>query len=701
MRGYNYSPIIKHRGFDPSPVAGKIPLFADSINNPKSIYTKNYEEFWLEQVDRCKNGYHTGGVFIPGRYYYYLNFVPIRGLIKGRQYPWYVDIDQEFFTLVDFVKERKKPGVIIPKARRKGLSEKGKSILSHGVRFVENYRGAITAGLETYVNGLRNKFEDVENNIVSDLTLNQLKNNDKAIQFGYEIKNDLGSYIEDGYGGMISFETMYDDPLKLEGEYFHDVICEESGRYKLLGRVIESIKPALQFGSQMLGTFFIYGTGGNILSTSKDFKEYWDEAENLGFERMWVPGNRLYYPFLGNPVSTEPFKDEITGIEVDPIKNLRQYEPYQIIGCEDTVAAKEHILNTRIAYAKLKNKKKLKEHNQNLPLEIDEAFSSGGSNNFDDELVYEQLFNLQGDPNAYKEVILEWVTRKADDGSIERTGNVVARPATKNDPEWKIIKVYQEPVKDLIDLDVAGIDSYNQDQTQTTSSLGAMVVLRQGNRVNLQDRGIHDAEYPVCLYYRRPPRKEQFYEICLMISTWYKLLRNTMCSAEQDFVIDYYKKNNGIKYLSPRPKSFDTKGSKQMHQYGAKMTSSSKPIILGIVQSWILDYVQYCQYVEMLKDFLAYDEEYIGTDWDSTDALALAKMRVEDMRTRPRRRQDDSEDQDRIEWFQDSEGNILIKESSLPTGKKPKDIPENKEFRDNWVSMNHVDRKEKDDDVDF
>lgn len=697
--------LLKNKGFDPSPVAGKIPLHADSINNPRCIGTEAYEDFWLTQIDRCQHGYETAGLWIPGRYYYYLNFVPITGLIGGRQYPWFVDTDYHFFRQVEDIKQNKKPGIIVPKARRKGLSEKGKTILSHGIRFTENYRGAITAGLETYVTGLRNKFEDVENNIVAEFALNVLTNNEKQYRVGYEERNDIGQYVERGYGGYISFETMYDDPLKLEGEYFHDVICEESGRYKLLGQVIESIKPALEFGSQMLGTFYIYGTGGNILSTSKDFKEMWDEAETLGFEKLWVPGTKLYYPFFGNPHSTEPFEDAILKRTVDPIKNLRKYEPYQIIGVEDTAAAEEHILAKRVAYAKLRNKKKLKQHNQNHPLNVEEAFSSGGSNDFDDELIYQQLYDIEGNLDNYEKVVMEREEIRNERGELEKTMKVNVRPATKNDPDWKIVHIRQRPMPDYRDLDVGGIDSYNQDKTQTTTSLGAMVVLRQGNRINGEDKGIYNAEYPVCLYYERPPRKEDFYEICLCISIYYKLIRNVMASAEQDFVIDYFKKNGGRMYLATRPRSFDSKESKQMHEFGAKMTVSSKPRILGIVQSWVVDYVEYCFFPGILRDLLAYDEEYIGTDWDSVDALALAKMRVEDMRTRPRKSDDYGlESDDMPEWKPDSEGNIV------PVYKNNKSEPDpldgekkkKKEVVDNWrpASANTDEEKDPFDDVD-
>lgn len=1056
-----YVPIVKEAGFKPNPVAGNIPIYADSVINPKVVGTNAYNEFWDEQIDRCINGYDTAGMHIPGRYYWYLNFVVLKGLY-GPQYPFFVDLDLEYYRLVEWVKENRRMGIVSVKARRKGLSEKAQAILAHGLRFTEGYRGAITAGIDTYTNGLRNKFYSTQSNIIKDLRLNVLADNEKQYKIGYEIKDQIGGYVEGGYGGILSFETMYDDPTKLEGEYFHDVICEESGRYKHLGKTVSSIKPALEFGSQMIGTFYIYGcvcagtkvwdkygnliniedlkksdgilgfdgngisiepityiqppakkkcvrittntgrvlecstdhpvlwsnkgylrgphkaklkatkfveacnikpfdqiavidsvplygekemweprlagwligdgsygfdktpvlcncddeindyvlknfkttiershvtkesklykeiriknicsklrelgiygqtklnkrlpvdiqsyrkedicellggffdtdgsvnagtggykivltassydllfevqlllqklgihcsvdrikattfsgkggimdyyrlsvcdkrsvikfhenisfkltykqeklnhivscfnnapttirkgkpviirkgvegmrfervvsvepigmkeiynltagnthtyiangiithnTGGNILSTSKDFKDFWDNADTYGLERFWVPGSRLYYPFIGNP-REEFMIDPDTGEKLDTIPNLRCYTPEQRIGMEDIKAAEEYILKKRIEYSKLPNKKKLKEHNQAYPLTVEEAFTSGGSNNFNDEKIYDQLFKIEGDPNNYRPVVLEWVVGPSDSskGTFLSEGNnlkVRSRPATKDDPDWKVGYEYQGPLPDYIDLDIGGVDGYNQDLTQVSKSLGAMVVLRQGNRVNLVDKGIHKALYPVFLYYKRPPRKEEFFDYCLKIAVRYNLRKNTMVNAEQDFVIDYFIKNGGLAYLSPRPKAFDAPKSKQVHKYGAKMTGFSKELILGITQTWVENYVSLCFFPEMLRDALAYDEEYLGTDWDSIDALAYAIMRVEDMKTRPRLSDDVGIDDEEPEWIRNKDGNIVLKNPVTETVSR-KERRQSDEYNGKWKSLDY------------
>jgi intein/homing endonuclease len=1046
MPKYNepYFPIVKMKGFNPSPVAGRIPPFADSEANTLVRGTRLFTEWWGEQIDRCVNGYRTGGLDITGRHYFYLNFVPIDGLF-GKQYPWFVDLDYGFFKDVEIVKKNHMMGLITLKARRKGLSEKVQGgILQYGLRFIEGYRGAVTAGLETYVKGLRAKFMKTSAGIHKEMRLNVLIDNDEEYKIGYERKDNVGGWIEDGYKGHISFRTMYDNPKKLEGEYFHDVICEESGEFMRLYDTIDSIMPALEFGSEMLGCFFIHGcvcagtkvwdnkgnliniedlkqsdgilgfngssiskenitymqspakkecyristntgrvlecsedhpilwsrknylrgphdnlkkavrfviaknikigdqiavieevpiygdkkmweprftgwligdgsygfdktpvlsncdneinnyvlkrfdcliershftkdlkvyqdtriknicgelrnlgiygqtkthkrlpilihsyrkndicellgglfdtdgsvnakkggykivlvasgfellsevqfllqklgihcnihkakaspnsgkggingcyrlcicdkrsiikfsneisfkikykqdnldritywlnhkspvirkgketiirkgvkglrfervvsaepiglkqiynlsagitntyiangivthnTGGNILTLSKDFSELYNNAEQYNLLRRFIPGSRLYFPFFVNKIRTTA-KDKDTGEEINGIPNLSSagYKPFQMHGMEDLVAAESHILHKRKIFASLPDKTKLKKLNKNYCLTEEEAFTSGGRNDFNDEILYNTLYNLEVEGLKYKPYILEWAIEEIE-GVLKQKQppEVSCRPAKESDPSWKIVWIYQMPRKDYADLDVMGIDSYNQDQTRTSYSLGATVVVRRGNWLNLIEEGIHNAEYPICLYYQRPPRKEIFYDISLMIAVMYGCKRNVMINAEQDFCIDYFKKNGGMAYLSRRPKKFDAPNSRQVHDYGAKMTGSSKPVILAVLQTFIEDFGMYIVFPPMLRDLIAYDEEFIGTDWDSADALAYAKMRIEDMKASPRNvAKTDQLDEAPI-WVPDRDGNMILKNAERLERKQPK-----------------------------
>ena len=72
----DYTPIIKEVGFCPNPIPTYgIPDFADSLSFPNVEGTEEHKTWWEQQFDYCINGYNTGGLFIPGRYYYYLNLI--------------------------------------------------------------------------------------------------------------------------------------------------------------------------------------------------------------------------------------------------------------------------------------------------------------------------------------------------------------------------------------------------------------------------------------------------------------------------------------------------------------------------------------------------------------------------------------------------------------------------------------------------
>lgn len=679
-----YTPIVKLKGFNPSPVAGNIPFFADSRVNPDAVGSSLYEEFWAEQVDRCLNGYRTGGVDIPGRYYYYLNYIVLQGLM-GTQYPFYVDLDLQVYKLIDAVKKFRLKGIVGLKGRRKGMSEKMEGgVIQYGLRFIDGYRAAITAGRERYVTGLKKKLEGSEIRMIDEMKLNILTNNIKNYETGFEIKNRNNVYQQDGFLGKVFTETMYDNPNKLEGEFFHDVICEESGEYETLDEVVSSIGPALDYGAESLGTFYIYGTAANILTSSRAFKEFYDNAEKLGYAKLWIPGTRMYYPFFGNP-KTEHYYDAETDVKIDAIPNLRHLKPFQRIGCEDIKASETEILRKRSVYLALRKRKKLKEFMQDYPLNEEEAFTSSGSNNFNNEVLISQLIEIEGNPNIITPWIFDFVT-VMEDGirKVKSPLEVTARPAKSSDPEWKFVWIYQHPRKDLIDLDVGGFDSYNQDLTETSKSLGAVVITRRGLELSMEVDGIHKALYPIALYYARPPRKELCYEMGLKMAVYYGTFRNMMINAEQDFAIEYAMKNSGQRYLSLRPKSFDSPKTQQVHKYGMKLTGANKETFLGILQSVVEDYTQFNFFPRLIRDLIGYDEVTVGEgDWDSADGFGLSIARAIDMKVKPRTNLKQPTN-DEPEWIFDKNGNPLLKENYDINEKGYENVVINRDAKGGW-----------------
>lgn len=660
---HKYTPIIKHGGFNPNPISGRIPAFADSTRNPDVIGTKLYDEFWEEQIDRCVNGYITGKTFIPGRYYYFLNFQPLAG-VTGDMYPFYCDFHLELTYTVEWVKFYKNFGIVILKARRKGLSEYMKgAILNYGATFVEGFRGGVFAGIDSYVQGLKKKILNGATNTVPDMRMSILKNNDKQIRFGYEERLN-GAYAESGCGSEIQFETMFNSDSKMEGEYFNEVCSEESGENPKLKGSVESIKPSLMFGANMEGTFYIYGTSGNILSGSKDFIDIYSNHEKFDMVKVFVSGSRLYYPFYVTK-KDEMYYDKELKKEIDPIENLRpliqKYGRDRVLGCEDVDSAEDNIRALYKMYEGMDDKKNLLELKKNFPLNEEDAIISGGSNNFNNELLFSRLDQLLKSKDKPGRYVLDWV--RTDKGDIAQPLKVEYRAATPEDPSWKQVYMAQFPLLGMKNVDAQGVDSYNQDQTNTSRSLGGIVVLRDGRTLPSLINGqvIRKGVYPVCWYEERPPKKEQFYEISLMISVLYGTIRDTMISAEHDFLIDFYKKNFGRKYLAFRPRSFDSPSTEAVYEYGAKIQGFAVSRVIGIIQSYIEENIDLCDSEQLVRSLIAFDEINIGTDWDIVDALGYALMRILDRKAKPINEKDEIKDEIELEWVTDSNGEIVSK----------------------------------------
>jgi hypothetical protein len=639
----NYKPILKNRGFNPQPVAGNIPYEADSYSNPDCIGSHIWEEFWEEQYERCVHGYTTGGMKISGRYYFYLNFAIIEGT-TGPMHPYFVDMQYDFFQLVEDVKSSNEAGIVCIKARRKGLSNMVQAgVIGHGIAFLVGYKAAVVAGLSPYVNGFRNKLNQTMGNLPPEFQMNILKDNEELLKIGYEEKRANGQFVEAGALTTINYASLQEQATKLEGEYFNDVVMEESGQFPLLSQAHSSIGPALKWGQDYKGTFYVYGTGGNILKSSKAFKYFWEHAESMRLRTFWVSARRMYFPFVGGLVDQY-------GNNISKIPNFdTKYQEHELIGVEDLVAAEESIKTERRTLMMDKtNKKKLIEFNQTMPLEVDEAFTTSGSNNFDEEILFSTLLEVEGARTvSYQEVVLRYILDEEGVPKLPLAVKMV--PYNPENPEhfdWEIVRVMYPPEPTMKDYDVGGVDSYNEDDSLTSSSLGGMTVLRR-NHI----QGFIMEKYPLglliaCTYQKRPPRKEQFYEITLKISIAYHLIKNCLVAADAQNHIDYFAKGFGLQFLALRPKSLDAPKSQMMNVYGVKMTVYSKPIMVGFLQSYILDYVYLCKDPQMIRELIAYDSQNIGTDWDLADSLGFALIRNVDMKRKPRSDESDQGEKD-------------------------------------------------------
>jgi len=629
-----YQPIIKEKGFSPNPVAkyGGIPAYADSVANPNVVGTLAHKQWWEEQFEYCLNGYDTGGLHIPGRHYYYLNFNYISTVGRGNHYPDYVDADYEFFTLVDRCKEEGK-GLITIKARRRGMSEKwAKGIAGYGVRFEnEGYRAGVVAGLATYSEGLYTKYLQINGNVAPELYMHHIGQNQEEWIAGYYKKNQQGAFVRGGDENSIVAKTANKNPNVLKGNLFNDVAFEEAGEFDLLIRTYGATKDCFQDGDMMVGTPYIYGTGGNISTQSAGFMKMWYEAEFYNLLKFELYGPRLRKPcFVGATDKNGEINEDCPNILDNPENSNLSYE--QMLGCEDVAQAYKKNMEKRRNYFKSTDRKLYFDEIQNNPNDDREAFLKFGANPFDSEILSNRASELAEKRGlSYRRFKLDY--RLDSDTGLP----VLPKEIISTELEDGVTDPYEiwlaegvEPLPDVRNIDIVGIDSYDVDEAMSSKSLGGITVLRRDNGISGQPK-----MKVVAFIRKRPPRKETLWELGLRTSIFFNTRRNTLIDYGKPGIIDYYKRNGGKGYLAPRPRSFESADSKQSHDFGVLLTLRSKPMMISLLQSYVLDFGHTIDFPILVQELLDYDVEAKDSDWDGADSLGIALMRDKDMRQLP------------------------------------------------------------------
>lgn len=608
------APYIKGKGFCPNPlVKYGIPPEADSKLNPKVIGTAVWEEFWSEQLHRCMNGYNTGGVWIPGRYYYFANFKKFsttQGIIDAE----YNDLHLELAYWIEHCKspENMKNG-IIAKKRRAGVSEVFITmVVDYGFRFKLGYSCGVAAGLATYKDDFMNKWHEHNNLIVPEFSL-KVKASDNEVCATYK-QETLEGWKDLGTNNKIYHKTMFQNANLFKGMQMQDICAEEGVEFKNLKTFFGASEACLRYGSITLGNFFTWGTGGNRSSNGDDFEDMWHNPDDYNMEKFFAKGTRFHSPYFGGA--------KLNGRDISKIPNLiGKYKDYQLIGVEDEIAAEEDIRRVRENRLKSGDISKWIEECQNNPLTPEEVFQRVSSNKFNIEILNSIGFELASNPRGYIKYKLEWVKNENGDKVLPLKVEPVAAKDTDLEDDCILISHDGLPMLGIPNLYAAGLDSYDQDQSKTSKSLGAMLVMTRGHKMANQP-----VKKPVCVVRTRPKRKEDFYEVCLKVAVFYNITNGVLVDVAKPMVIEYFKSNGGTRFLARRPKKFESVNSEQQHEYGVSLNKYSRPAMVSVMQSYVLDHGRTIVFPKLIDELKAYDEYTNDSDNDLADALGIALM---------------------------------------------------------------------------
>ena len=609
--------------------------------------TPEYFAFWKEQQKRLKDGYKpTGGTWIPGNYYFYLNFSKIHGLPspeskrKSMIPPIYRDQDHEYYQEVHHAKygdgkdNKGGYGIIVLKARRKGFSFMNANILLHEWTCYPHSENGLGAQREDYVQDFRKKMLLSYNELPPQLRNKILHNNEEIFMSGYKEKDD-GIWVEKGMKSMVHFRVM-EKPNAFRGTSLNYMVFEEAGEFLKLKRSFQSSEDCFKEGDVFFGTPIIGGTSNAMEVESDDYMNMYYNASDFNLKPIFIKASKVFGSFFDMSTGSS----DVSGAEKFIIKKA-----------EERKATGD--LQSYYSYL------------QENPLEVEHAFFKSGKTPFDLEKINKQIANINTNPNFQRvqNGTLEWPRDNAgkevfgstpifemDDGSISEDMNEEKFP----------FEIVEQPIPGIKNAHLSAVDPYHIDDDledlkkrasdQKDRSLGSMCVYRRFVGPNTV------GELPVAFYTDRPYSKEKFYENCLKLAVFYD--SQILVEYNDDGFLKYFILHKMTRYLKQRPRSADSPWSQATNRYGIHMKTFQKKLLTELVDEYVKKHWEDIYFLKLLNELSVYGVK--NTDRVMSFGMALIHDMDENKRIYDKSEESDNTKMEGLPEFTRNESGGLI-----------------------------------------
>jgi len=605
--------------------------------------SRSYMNYWRQEAKRCLEGYHAGHDYIPGYYYFYLNYSPIYltipildaegkltytddGKVQSNRIldfaaPW--DGDYNYYHYLNEAEKAGQHGVVL-KTRGRGYSFKGGSMLNRNFFLIRGSRSFAIAGEKEYLIGdgiLTKAWEmmDFINEHTAWAKRRQVRNTELHRRASYKALIN-GKEVEKGYKSEILGVTLKNDPNRARGKRGKLLLFEEGGKLPGLLQAWQIARSSLEQGSNVFGLMVAFGTGGTEGADFEGLQELFENPRGYNIravDNIWDEGAE------GNK----------SGFFVPEYSNLEGY--YDADGNSDEVKARKAIEADRAIVSKnTKDVNSIKRYIAEKPMTPREAMMKLSGNMFPSQDLLGVLARLELDPlyeqNLYKGRMVIDPEGNIDFKEDKELRMIYNYPLRKDDPKDAPIIIYEMPVRDNqgsipYGVYVAGIDPYDHD-ISTTGSLGSTVIINK-----LTGRIV--AEYTA-----RPQTSKDYYEQVRRLLLFY----NARALYENNVkgIYDYFEGQGSLYLLCEEPKLVQDiiKKPSLTRKLGMKMHDELKKFGEGLILQWLLqDYdkdkniknYHKIRSIPLLKELIAYDGE---KNTDRVMALMMAIYQINEER---------------------------------------------------------------------
>lgn len=565
------------------------------------VGSREYQEFWDEEERRCKEGYSVGGLWIPGRYYDYLNHTPIlkikdevalkifanRGNKKIGDlavtaerildFPRFYEIDYEWYNFKhiawnggEFMGVKSTGGLHIGcgKTRGAGFSYKEAQDGVYNFKFIPESKSYYFAGLEQYliVDGIMNKIQpmlDFTNDYSPEWKQNRQKKN--------TLMHQKASYLDARgveRGSMAEIiGIVVDDPDKTRGKRGRKITFEEAGSFRNLKRALNVSIGSIKDGDIMVGQISVFGTGGEEGPDIEGLEDIWKDPASFGmleFPNVWEPGledtSCGYFVPVYRTKST--FMDEAGNVDM-----------VGAIQSEKVVRAKKK---------KAKDPKVLDGYKAEYPFTPGEMFNRNTKNPFNTAELDAQIRKIETSV-AIQGILRHGKLRRDEiDGVVfepmpkDKAKPVENYPHTSADDLEGCITIASRPYRDQKGNTPAGmyqivVDPYYKDESEDLTSLFSVGVWKQYNNIDPVDEGL-----PVAWYDARPMSLETAYQNLFMLSDFYNCSIQSEIAGGGQGIVDYAKTTKQLHKLEYEPEMLGNK------EYSSSAAQRNKSIFMNM-----------------------------------------------------------------------------------------------------------------------
>lgn len=544
--------------------------------------SKEYFDYWQEHERRCKQGYSVAGTWIPGRYYFMLNFCPMskipdefmmkaleekkdkKGKISKRtaekilDFPRFWEIHYEWANFRhiawnggEFMGITSPGGLHLScaKTRGAGFSYTEAADGAYNYNFIAGSKSYYFAGAEAYLNsdGILNKVQ---------VMLDFINANSPYWRKNRKIKNTVlhqkASYYDDlgheqGFMSEIIGQVV-DNPNKTRGKRGRKATFEEAGSFPRLKEALEIALGSMRSGDIYVGQISLFGTGGEEGPGIEGLEDVFYEPES--------------WDMLGFP---NIYEDGMEGTECGYfVPCTRANEAHMDIdGNVLLLSAIESDDRERAKKKKSKDPKALDRRKAEYPRNPSEAFNRLTFNMFPIAEIDKQIRRVKRDQGVASLIRHGSLTRGRS--GVEFTPNFELTPVNeyphKRDSDLTgCITIYESPYRNQEGrvpswMYSLVVDPYYKEEAADLTSLFACYVIKHYNRLDPVSEGL-----PVASYIGRPGELYHAYEQMMLLSDYYgKAMIQSEIAGGGQGIIDWARARQKLDRLEREPEMLHNK----------------------------------------------------------------------------------------------------------------------------------------------